>query len=105
MRWPLDHLFHSITYYESPLGIITLQANEQGLLGAWFEIHTTKPDQLGIQDDSNQFEDKIITKFYPIFGLLMIVMTVAIAVSLLTQSDNHVRLSHQFHCCFRTLVA
>ncbi|MCX2758346.1 methylated-DNA--[protein]-cysteine S-methyltransferase [Vibrio sp. Sgm 22] len=47
------------TYYESPLGIITLQANEQGLLGAWFEIHTTKPDQLGVQDDN-----------FPIFELV-----------------------------------
>ena len=47
------------TYYESPLGIITLQANEQGLLGAWFEIHTTKPDQLGDQDDN-----------FPIFELV-----------------------------------
>ncbi|WP_261886670.1 methylated-DNA--[protein]-cysteine S-methyltransferase [Vibrio pomeroyi] len=47
------------TYYESPLGIITLQANEQGLLGAWFEIHTTKPEQLGEQDDN-----------FPIFELV-----------------------------------
>ncbi len=35
------------TYYQSPCGQMTLQANEQGLLGAWFEIHTTKPDELG----------------------------------------------------------
>ncbi|NVN79986.1 MULTISPECIES: methylated-DNA--[protein]-cysteine S-methyltransferase [unclassified Vibrio] len=47
------------TYYESPLGIITLQANDQGLLGAWFEIHTTKPEQLGEQDDN-----------FPIFELV-----------------------------------
>lgn len=35
------------TYYQSPCGQMTLQANEHGLLGAWFEIHTTKPDELG----------------------------------------------------------
>lgn len=40
------------TYYDSPLGTVTLQANEQGLLGVWFETHTTKPEDLGIQEDS-----------------------------------------------------
>lgn len=40
------------TYYASPLGTVTLQANEQGLLGVWFETHTTKPEDLGIQEDS-----------------------------------------------------
>lgn len=46
------------TYYESPLGVVTLQANDEGLLGLWFETHTTKPEQLGVQDDS-----------FPVFGL------------------------------------
>ncbi|MGI9874299.1 methylated-DNA--[protein]-cysteine S-methyltransferase [Vibrio chagasii] len=40
------------TYYDSPLGTVTLQANEQGLLGVWFETHTTKPEYLGTQEDS-----------------------------------------------------
>lgn len=40
------------TYYDSPLGTVTLQANEQGLLGVWFETHTTKPQDLGTQEDS-----------------------------------------------------
>ena len=40
------------TYYDSPLGAVTLQANEQGLLGVWFETHTTKPEDLGTQEDS-----------------------------------------------------
>lgn len=31
----------------SPLGTITLQANENGLLGLWFEVQTTQPDDLG----------------------------------------------------------
>ncbi|MFL7046282.1 cysteine methyltransferase, partial [Vibrio cyclitrophicus] len=25
------------TYYESPLGTVTLQGNDEGLLGLWFE--------------------------------------------------------------------
>ncbi|MEC7941598.1 MAG: cysteine methyltransferase, partial [Pseudomonadota bacterium] len=40
------------TYYDSPLGTVTLQANGQGLLGVWFETHTTKPGDLGTQEDS-----------------------------------------------------
>lgn len=39
------------SYFQSPLGAVTLQANEHGLLGAWFETHTTQPEQLGTQDD------------------------------------------------------
>lgn len=37
-------------YFQSPLGQMTLQANEQGLLGAWFETHTTQPEDLGSED-------------------------------------------------------
>ncbi len=40
------------TYYQSPLGVITLQANDDGLLGAWFETHTTQPQELGTQQDN-----------------------------------------------------
>ena len=47
------------TYYESPLGTVTLQANDEGLLGLWFEIYTTKPEELGVRDDS-----------FPIFELV-----------------------------------
>lgn len=35
------------THTPSPLGMITLQANEKGLTGAWFEQHTTQPNNLG----------------------------------------------------------
>ncbi len=45
-------MVNRFTYYDSPLGTVTLQANEQGLLGVWFETHTTKPEDLGIQEDS-----------------------------------------------------
>ncbi|MEZ8316365.1 cysteine methyltransferase [Vibrio splendidus] len=47
------------TYYESPLGTVTLQANDEGLLGLWFEIYTTKPEELGVRDDG-----------FPIFELV-----------------------------------
>ncbi len=44
---------NQFTYYQSPYGQMTLQANEHGLLGAWFEIQTTQPQQLGIYRDNN----------------------------------------------------
>ncbi|WP_162047740.1 methylated-DNA--[protein]-cysteine S-methyltransferase [Vibrio taketomensis] len=40
------------TIIVTPLGDMTLQANEKGLLGAWFETETTKPQHLGERDDS-----------------------------------------------------
>ncbi|MGR5538225.1 methylated-DNA--[protein]-cysteine S-methyltransferase [Vibrio campbellii] len=39
------------TIMPSPLGMVTIQANGQGLLGIWFETCTTKPDSLGECDD------------------------------------------------------
>lgn len=38
---------HQYTYYQSPLGTMTLQACDKGLLGAWFSTQTTQPDELG----------------------------------------------------------
>ncbi|TXR54562.1 methylated-DNA--[protein]-cysteine S-methyltransferase [Reinekea thalattae] len=35
------------TQVNSPLGIVCLQANDEGLLGLWFETNTTKPNELG----------------------------------------------------------
>ncbi|EGU44348.1 methylated-DNA--protein-cysteine methyltransferase [Vibrio ichthyoenteri ATCC 700023] len=39
------------TIIESPLGPMTLQANEDGITGAWFEENTTLPEDLGVRDD------------------------------------------------------
>lgn len=44
---------NTFTHYHSPLGIMTLQACEQGLLGAWFEIETTMPKHLGDKSEDN----------------------------------------------------
>lgn len=35
------------THVDSPLGVVCLQANDEGLLGLWFETHTTQPHELG----------------------------------------------------------
>ena len=36
--------------YESPLGLITIQCDEQGITGIWFETHATRPEDLGAQE-------------------------------------------------------
>ncbi|KJY67850.1 methylated-DNA--[protein]-cysteine S-methyltransferase [Vibrio nigripulchritudo] len=41
------------TIMPSKLGDVTLQANEEGLLGIWFETCTTKPDELGTEQASH----------------------------------------------------
>lgn len=41
------------TYYQSPHGQMTIQANDIGLLGAWFEIQTTQPQELGAYSDDH----------------------------------------------------
>ncbi|MEZ9232115.1 methylated-DNA--[protein]-cysteine S-methyltransferase [Vibrio amylolyticus] len=40
------------SHYQSPLGQLTLQANEKGLLGLWLPVYTTQPDDLGEKDES-----------------------------------------------------
>ncbi|MCF8777223.1 methylated-DNA--[protein]-cysteine S-methyltransferase [Vibrio sp. IRLE0018] len=35
------------TQMDSPLGVVTIQAVDEGLVGIWFEQHTTKPQMLG----------------------------------------------------------
>ncbi|GLQ72353.1 methylated-DNA--[protein]-cysteine S-methyltransferase [Vibrio penaeicida] len=38
------------TILSSKLGDVTIQANDDGLLGIWFETYTTKPQKLGRED-------------------------------------------------------
>ncbi len=38
------------TIFSSRLGDVTIQANDDGLLGIWFETYTTKPKELGRED-------------------------------------------------------
>lgn len=41
------------TDFDSPLGCITLQCNNEGLQGCWFETQTSQPDQLGTRHSDN----------------------------------------------------
>lgn len=44
--------------YHSPMGRITIQVNNEGLLGVWFDVHTTKPDELGERQVDHPLIDK-----------------------------------------------
>lgn len=41
------------THYQSPMGTMTIQACDDGVLGAWFETQTTQPDDIGLKDDQH----------------------------------------------------
>jgi len=41
------------TTTESPIGALTLQANNTGLLGAWFTTQTTQPENLGLHSSTD----------------------------------------------------
>ncbi len=59
---------NQFTYYQSPYGQMTLQANEHGLLGAWFEIQTTQPQQLGIYSDNNPILSEAVRQLEEYFS-------------------------------------
>ena len=59
------------TYFsemKSSLGNITLQANEQGLLGIWFETCTTKPLNLGQYDPSHPILSRAVNELNEYFS-------------------------------------
>lgn len=55
------------TTFLSPLGKMTLQCNQQGLLGAWFETQTTQPDELGIFTQDNPILTRTIIQLEEYF--------------------------------------
>ncbi len=59
---------NQFTYYQSPYGQITLQANEKGLLGVWFEIHTTQPEDLGIHSEDSSILNEAIQQLEEYFS-------------------------------------
>lgn len=56
------------TIYESPIGSLLIQANDDGLLGAWFETHTTKPDNVGIENDNHPVLQLAVTQLKEYFS-------------------------------------
>lgn len=55
------------TILETPMGQMTLQANNEGLLGAWFEIHTTQPEELGEYSESDPILNNAINQLSEYF--------------------------------------
>ena len=56
------------THYQSPLGQITLQANDAGLRGAWFDVQTTAPEDFGTQKDDHPILQQAIQEFEEYFA-------------------------------------
>ncbi|MDA0148992.1 methylated-DNA--[protein]-cysteine S-methyltransferase [Vibrio sp. LaRot3] len=56
------------TYLDTPLGRMTLQANQDGLLGAWFTTQTTQPDDLGERDDEQPVLQKACVQLSEYFA-------------------------------------
>lgn len=67
------------TYYQSPLGELTIQTSDEGILGVWFEQQTTQPQDLGIQNDQHPLLVKAIQEFQAYFAGELTSFTVPIA--------------------------
>lgn len=56
------------TTFQSPLGTMTLQANQNGLLGAWFETQTTQPKELGRYSETDVILNDAIVQLNEYFS-------------------------------------
>ena len=41
------------TQFDSPIGLITVNGNDDGLLGVWYESHARTLSDFGVQDDDH----------------------------------------------------
>ncbi|KHT43997.1 methylated-DNA--[protein]-cysteine S-methyltransferase [Vibrio sinaloensis] len=55
------------TVFTTPLGEMTLQADADGLLGAWFETQTTQPKELGQYTESDSILNNAIKQLQEYF--------------------------------------
>lgn len=65
---------------DSPLGYITLQANDRGLLGAWFETQTTMPSDLGTETKEHPILQSAEQALFHYFNGQPITQTIPFAV-------------------------
>lgn len=56
------------THYQSPIGRLTLQASDNGLLGAWFDKQSTAPDDFGVENDQHPILQQAITEYQEYFA-------------------------------------
>lgn len=55
------------THYHSPVGQLTLQANNSGLSGSWFNKQTTAPETLGTESDEHPILQQAISEYKEYF--------------------------------------
>ena len=55
------------THYESPVGRLTLQASDKGLLGAWFNQQTTAPNVFGQENYQHPILQQAIAEYTEYF--------------------------------------
>ena len=56
------------THYQSPVGQLTLQASDKGLSGAWFDLQSTAPEDLGTKQDKHPVLLQAIKEFEEYFS-------------------------------------
>jgi len=56
------------TVYSSPLGQLTIQACDQGLLGAWFEQQATQPEELGTRNHYHPILKQAVAEYEEYFA-------------------------------------
>lgn len=56
------------TYYPSPVGTLTIQASDIGLTGAWFDVHTTAPDDFGTEQSDHPILQQAVSEFDEYFA-------------------------------------
>ena len=56
------------TQYKSPVGQLTLQASDQGLLGAWFDKQKTAPDEFGEENKQHPILQQTIQEYEAYFA-------------------------------------
>jgi len=56
------------TQYQSPVGQLTLQANDDGLLGSWFDQQKTAPNEFGEENNQHPILRQTIQEYEEYFA-------------------------------------
>ena len=56
------------TQFESPIGLITVNGNDDGLLGVWYESHARTLSDFGVQDDEHPILQLTISQLKEYFN-------------------------------------
>ena len=65
------------THYQSPVGNLTLQCSETGLLGAWFDKQKTAPNELGVESKEHPILQQAVKEYEEYFNGSRLVFDVA----------------------------